>query len=691
MIPQTTYKETITVGNTQTEQASIELTPHMFDMLSSKVYSNKILAVVREILCNARDAQVMAGIEKPIEVHLPSQLEPYFSIRDFGTGLSEEQVMKLYLRYGYSDKRTSNAVIGGLGIGSKSPLAYSDSFLVISYYEGTVSTYSIYKDQGIPQVSKLSSVPTKEPNGVMVKVVTKSQDKHEFASELKKFARFFDYPIKCNQVELLTPKPYMDTEKYAMYKSDEVGNQSGIKAVMGGVTYSISDTYLEKLPFNTRGSKLILLKFDIGELSVAASREALSEDKGTVANIEKAVDVIVDKYYQDIQKKLDGEDTYYEAYQVLVENQLISNNWNGTTTVNKVGGNQLLWKGKKVEDFLLEELDITVRAAYLSWGLKTAKVDNYKIKSVGADPTVIINDRKGALKLANKLCHDNKCTGGSSYVLIIDPSDGQDITEQMIKDTFKNPTFVKCSEVYEKHFPKTETVKVARSGLFHLTMHEVTELEEEAEGYYMLFNRDKLENEVVNDALLNLNSLRTLLSKMKDLGMFTEDLYICRKGGLPAVKKTKVKELTLKEISKRLLKKYPLKEYSEYLLNNGLDVRSNVRGLSYSKEMLELLFGKAGKYLPITSKAPRGYTSVGVKDEHKFLWHNDNTLEEIVPEYAKLRSTLKGKIQEEISNVKDWFPLLTGFSTYGYNHSTMKEDLEMYIEMKLKQVNKQQS
>jgi sensor histidine kinase regulating citrate/malate metabolism len=105
----------------------------MFRILSDGLYSNKIKAVIREVSCNAYDANVDAGNgDVPIVVHLPNDLEPFFSIKDSGPGLNPEQMVDIYTQYGNSTKTDNNNAIGCLGLGSKSPFSYIDSFTVIS-------------------------------------------------------------------------------------------------------------------------------------------------------------------------------------------------------------------------------------------------------------------------------------------------------------------------------------------------------------------------------------------------------------------------------------------------------------------------------------------------------------------------------------------------------------------------------
>jgi hypothetical protein len=49
---------------------------HIFGVLRNQLYSDKILAVIREYSANALDANVEAGSDKPIVVTAPNSLDP---------------------------------------------------------------------------------------------------------------------------------------------------------------------------------------------------------------------------------------------------------------------------------------------------------------------------------------------------------------------------------------------------------------------------------------------------------------------------------------------------------------------------------------------------------------------------------------------------------------------------------------
>ena len=144
-------------------------------------YSNTSLAVIREITANAVDANMEANAKQKVEVKLPTSMNPTFSVRDYGSGLSQEDVFGLYSKYGKSTKRTSNSYIGAFGIGKFAPLSYGDNFSVVSYYGGEKKTYNVYvTEEDDTKISLMESVPSKEPSGLEVQVAVSDSDVQKF-------------------------------------------------------------------------------------------------------------------------------------------------------------------------------------------------------------------------------------------------------------------------------------------------------------------------------------------------------------------------------------------------------------------------------------------------------------------------------------------------------------------------------
>ena len=100
-----------------------------FRNLMDGLYSRKIEAAVRELCTNAQDSHVAAGWPgRQFLVSLPTDFNLKFSVRDYGVGMPHAQVMDRYSTLFDSTKDQSNNETGMLGLGSKSPFAYTDGF-----------------------------------------------------------------------------------------------------------------------------------------------------------------------------------------------------------------------------------------------------------------------------------------------------------------------------------------------------------------------------------------------------------------------------------------------------------------------------------------------------------------------------------------------------------------------------------
>lgn len=123
----------------------------LMGILTYDLYKNKPGAVIRELSTNCIDAHKLVanelksdqiGAKTPFAIILPSDYNNNFlTIRDFGPGLTEEEMFTIYPTYGSSTKENTNDYTGCLGLGSKSPLAISPDFLVTSYNDDKVAVY----------------------------------------------------------------------------------------------------------------------------------------------------------------------------------------------------------------------------------------------------------------------------------------------------------------------------------------------------------------------------------------------------------------------------------------------------------------------------------------------------------------------------------------------------------------------
>lgn len=133
--------------------ADAEDLSHLFSIVSDKLYTNRIAAVLREYTCNAWDAHVDAGKpDLPVQVGLPTVLDPILIIRDFGKGLSRYNVFVVYWKMAKSTKRHTNKLKGMFGLGAKAGYAYTSSFTVVSFHGGQKMTFSAFLNENKERV-----------------------------------------------------------------------------------------------------------------------------------------------------------------------------------------------------------------------------------------------------------------------------------------------------------------------------------------------------------------------------------------------------------------------------------------------------------------------------------------------------------------------------------------------------------
>lgn len=158
---------------------------HIFSILRNSLYSDKAGAIIREYSTNAMDAHVQAGLEgKSIVINCPTRFAPTLTIRDYGFGLSEFDIYNVFSSYGESTKRNTNDQVGMMGLGSKSAFCYSDSFTIISHFEGVKKSYLAYIDEtNIGKVMMVDEQSTDE-TGVEIQVPVKSYDCYQFENAI---------------------------------------------------------------------------------------------------------------------------------------------------------------------------------------------------------------------------------------------------------------------------------------------------------------------------------------------------------------------------------------------------------------------------------------------------------------------------------------------------------------------------
>lgn len=301
MIPNTLQQEVISSGVKDSVQFGIsaEDSAHIMTILRSTLYSDKILAVIREYSANAWDAHREVGKDStPIKVTLPTDIAPVLIIRDFGPGLSQDSVFKVFTQYGKSTKRSTNRAVGMLGIGSKSGFSYATSFTITTWHLGQKSIYNAALDpSNLGTLSLLHSEPCEpEESGTEIHIAVKKNDVWSFQNKAQNLFQYF-VPRPDINIELPAPVANAEKLKNGIIRTDD----TTWTAVMGCVPYRVALSQLTDVTgFDGENTDKFggVFYFDIGEVQVNASREELEYSDYTKKALVEKFNALVDEYVE---------------------------------------------------------------------------------------------------------------------------------------------------------------------------------------------------------------------------------------------------------------------------------------------------------------------------------------------------------------------------------------------------------
>jgi hypothetical protein len=295
-----TAVETFSIGAKETSVARIQASAKAFEILSSGLYSNAPLAIIRELCANAKDSHIAAGkLDVAFDVQIPNELSPQFSVRDFGVGMTHEFVMTRVNTYFDSTKAESNDEIGGFGLGIKSVFSYTTSFMIACYDGSTrrVYTYAIGSG-GMPEISFLASTPSTEPQGVEVIVPVKDADFRTFQKNCIEALTFYSPRPNITGIE----EDRFELKKLYGGTAWSIYTNPGILAAstyvkMGDVIYPVAqEANRYDRGYNTA---VVVFEVGIGGIDITPNREQL---KGTPRTKET-----LERFEEQVKKELLGQ------------------------------------------------------------------------------------------------------------------------------------------------------------------------------------------------------------------------------------------------------------------------------------------------------------------------------------------------------------------------------------------------
>lgn len=276
-------------------------------------------------------------------------LDTAIVFKDRGIGMSEERIRNTFTVFGASTKRGSNDLIGGYGLGAKSPLSYSQVMYVITRFNGTERAYAIARNGGSISMNKVLEQRTVALNGSEVIVpLVESKDKNEFEQAIKSELFYFEYIKK--------DAPQIDYEDDDMVLAWDTP-YSTLSLRVGTVIYQIEKN--DSIQFDNFFDTNICLKCNIGDVDLVPSREGLRYTPKTTALINGKIKRIGLTFAKKLQEHFSHTKTYVELAKSVGNNE--NDNRLILTAKNKIGVSGVKYKNVSLLNIcnqFLESFDI---------------------------------------------------------------------------------------------------------------------------------------------------------------------------------------------------------------------------------------------------------------------------------------------------------------------------------------------
>jgi len=338
-------------------------------------YARPIDAIVREVASNCFDSHREAKIipkmsdeqlnalgytgdldslrshfskwkDRDIEIELVSpqklgDVDRSIIFRDFGVGISPSRMKNIMTKFFSSTKRATDEFIGAFGLGSKSPLGYTNAFQMNTWFFGKRYEYLIHSGSAAPRLELLGVYDDVRINGTKVIVpIENESDYNDFRSAVKTQLRYFDgLTIKGIQIENST----VYRGKNFVYRNDDSVGQMHI--CFGKVYYPL-DLDAAGISFYREGSCPIGLYFDIGELPVVWNRESIEytvKSKEIIRNRMEAAKLELQAIWDNSFSDIKSAEQFIKAKIQGSNNVLTLPNGIEVSNVNKLIKMEIIW------------------------------------------------------------------------------------------------------------------------------------------------------------------------------------------------------------------------------------------------------------------------------------------------------------------------------------------------------------
>ena len=372
------------------------------------------MAFIRELIANAQDIHIKTGCRAPFEITLPTELAPVFRVRDFGSGLSLEQMTEYFCSYAASTKTETNDQAGAFGIGCKSPFGYTNSFSVTSIQNGKRVIYNcVMDDTDMGEMLQMSpETDTEEPDGLEISVPVEKSDIDGVIARTRYIFNYLDNKPKVyNHPESFNKDPYEIVERGSTWVAEKptgvFGNQfvgRYARVRIGGFCYPLSISALGfrhgSVNYNLVEHQYLVVDLPMGSVDISHTREGLSYTRKTKTMVKWALRKVIREFVEQIAPREIYEDSW--DARIAAVNLVDSGRWKCAKAM--LGYNQFetlfsfqTKSGKRVRGFKYDNPNWDT-LEFRSYTLDTYDADKPKLKFVitkkiiPGDETVLVYD-----------------------------------------------------------------------------------------------------------------------------------------------------------------------------------------------------------------------------------------------------------------------------------------------------------
>jgi len=331
----------VTLGASKASAMGFSSDSNLLIAMISTLYSNQKKAFCRETIANMWDAHI-ASNRKDVPIRITMSDDNTLVFRDYGFGIPKEKMEELYNTLGGTTKDKDDNQTGGFGLGCKSPLAYVDTFKVITNNNGTKSIYNMARSavelDGKPGLVHIMDLPTEE-NGVEITINFMPNDRAELTDYILNTIHNGEINALFNgePVELLGMSDEVGSYSVERNKWHKLhmGNSS-IFIRYGSIVYPMLVTPATQRAYDSLVAFMdvvrtsgILIQAKPSSLAVSPSRETLSSQQLTEDSLVDLLVSVVDKYENDLRKKIPDaiEKTYEDEISNMSLESLTALKW----------------------------------------------------------------------------------------------------------------------------------------------------------------------------------------------------------------------------------------------------------------------------------------------------------------------------------------------------------------------------